>query len=113
MVFATGHDANGDTLPDWANLALKGTTVAVYMGRSVAARVAGRLIEAGLAASTPVAVIENASRRGRRAYAGRLDELETLADRPDSSAPVLFIIGSVVAHGAIEAEPAPLSALAA
>ena len=75
LVFATGHDADGDTLPGWAGLALSGATVAVYMGRTVAAKVAARLIEAGLAAATPVAVIENASRPDRRAYAGRLDEL--------------------------------------
>jgi uroporphyrin-III C-methyltransferase/precorrin-2 dehydrogenase/sirohydrochlorin ferrochelatase len=62
LVFVTGHDADGETLPGWAGLALTGTTVAVYMGRSVAARVAARLIESGLASSTPVAVIENASR---------------------------------------------------
>ena len=36
LVFATGHDADGETLPGWAGLALSGATVAVYMGRSVA-----------------------------------------------------------------------------
>jgi uroporphyrin-III C-methyltransferase/precorrin-2 dehydrogenase/sirohydrochlorin ferrochelatase len=113
LVFATGHDADGETLPDWAGLALKGTTVAVYMGRSVAAKVAARLIEAGLSVSTPVAVIENASRADRRAYAGRLDELANLAARPDLTGPVLFLIGDVVARGAIAAEPAALAALAA
>ncbi len=40
LVFATGHDADGETLPDWAGLALRGATVAVYMGRTVAASVA-------------------------------------------------------------------------
>src|SRR5690606_34807050 len=55
LVFATGHDADGKTLPGWSSLALAGATVAVYMGRTVAADVAARLIEAGLSASTPVA----------------------------------------------------------
>ena len=113
LVFATGHDADGETLPGWAGLALQGTTVAVYMGRTVAAKVAARLIEAGLAASTPVAVIENASRTDRRAYAGRLDELARIAARPELTGPVLFIVGEVVAAGAIAAEPAALTALAA
>jgi uroporphyrin-III C-methyltransferase/precorrin-2 dehydrogenase/sirohydrochlorin ferrochelatase len=40
LVFATGHNAKSETLPDWAGLALKGATVAVYMGRTVAASVA-------------------------------------------------------------------------
>ena len=71
------------------------------MGRTVAGKVAARLIEAGLAASTPVAVIENASRPDRRAYAGRLDELAELARRPELTGPVIIIIGEVVAAGAI------------
>jgi uroporphyrin-III C-methyltransferase/precorrin-2 dehydrogenase/sirohydrochlorin ferrochelatase len=109
LVFATGHDADGETLPGWAGLALSGVTIAVYMGRSVAAKVASRLIEAGLPAATPVAVIENASRADRRAYSGRLDELAEIADRPELSGPVLIIVGEVVAAGAIAATPALLS----
>ena len=111
LVFATGHDADGKTLPDWANLALAGATVAVYMGRSVAGDVAARLIEAGLKPSTPVAVIENASRADRRAYAGRLDELGLIASRPELVGPVLILVGEVVALGNIAETPAALSEL--
>lgn len=113
LVFATGHDADGATLPGWAGLALSGTTVAVYMGRAVAAAVAARLIEAGLAASTPVAVIENASRREARAFAGRLDELVRLTAGTDPQAPVLIIIGEVVAAGAFADAPGALAEIAA
>ncbi|WP_336798933.1 siroheme synthase CysG [Kaistia sp. MMO-174] len=113
LVVATGHDMRGDTLPDWAGLALSGATVAVYMGRSVATKVAGKLIENGLAPSTPVAVIENASRPERRAYAGRLDELAGIADRPELDGPVVIIVGRVVAESALGATPLPLVALAA
>ena len=113
LVFATGHCADGETLPDWADLALRGATVAVYMGRTVAAKVAMKLIEAGMSAATPVAVIENASRVDRRAYAGRLNELAALADRPEITGPVLIIVGEVVAAGAIAGVPAALTELAA
>jgi uroporphyrin-III C-methyltransferase/precorrin-2 dehydrogenase/sirohydrochlorin ferrochelatase len=112
LVFATGHDADGDTLPGWAGLALAGATVAVYMGRTVAAKVARRLIEAGLAASTPVAVIENASRTDRRAYAGRLDQLAVIAGGHDLTGPVLILVGEVVALGNIAETPAALAELA-
>jgi len=113
LVFAAGQDADGDTLPGWAGLALSGATVAVYMGKAVAAKVAARLVEAGLKASTPVAVIENASRPDRRIYAGRLDELAALAGRPELTGPVLIIVGEVVAAGAIAEKPAALAELAA
>ncbi len=113
LVFATGHTADGETLPDWAGLALSGATVAVYMGRTVAPQVATQLIAAGLSAATPVAVIENASRADHRAYAGRLDELASLAARPEIAGPVLIIVGDVVAAGAIAGVPAALTELAA
>ena len=113
LVFATGHTVDGETLPDWAGLALRGTTVVVYMGRTVAARVAARLIAAGLSAATPVAVIENASRVDAHAYAGRLDELASLAGRPEIAGPVLIIVGEVVAAGALLRAPAALAELAA
>jgi uroporphyrin-III C-methyltransferase/precorrin-2 dehydrogenase/sirohydrochlorin ferrochelatase len=83
------------------------------MGKSVGARVALQLVEAGLNAATPVAVIENASRPDRRLYAGRLSELAALAGRPELTGPVLIIVGEVVAAGAIAAKPSALSELAA
>lgn len=76
LVFATGHDQNSETLPDWAGFLLQGMTVAVYMGRSVARRVAARLISAGLTPETPVALIENASRTDEAFYYGTLQNLQ-------------------------------------
>jgi uroporphyrin-III C-methyltransferase/precorrin-2 dehydrogenase/sirohydrochlorin ferrochelatase len=113
LVFATGVDADGDTLPGWAGVALKGATVAVYMGRAVAGKVAAQLIEAGLSPATPVAVIENASHPGARAFAGRLDELHRIAASAKIAGAVLIIIGEVVAESAILSKPTPLAALAA
>ncbi|ODT06308.1 MAG: uroporphyrinogen-III C-methyltransferase [Mesorhizobium sp. SCN 65-20] len=109
MVFTTGHDLKGGTLPDWARLAISGATVAVYMGRSVAADVAGRLIEAGLSPDTAVAVVENASLRNCRRFHGTLADLPSLEGRTDLDGPVMTIIGDAVA-GANFARSEPLSA---
>jgi uroporphyrin-III C-methyltransferase/precorrin-2 dehydrogenase/sirohydrochlorin ferrochelatase len=97
MVFTTGHDLKGNSLPDWAKLAISGATVAVYMGRSVAADVAGRLIDAGLSADTAVAVVENASLENRRRFHGTLADLPSLEARSDLGGPVMTIIGDAVA----------------
>ncbi len=106
LVFATGHDQAGDTLPGWAGLALCGATVAVYMARSVAGKVAGRLLEAGMPSATPVAVIENATRDERRLLTGSLADLPALADHRDVTGPALILIGEAVARGALAgAEP--------
>ena len=99
MVFTTGHDLKGGALPDWARLAIEGTTVAVYMGRSVAAEVAQRLIDAGLSPDTAVAVVENASLPSRRRLHGTLADLPVLQGRADLTGPVLTIIGDAVAGG--------------
>ncbi|TIR26457.1 MAG: uroporphyrinogen-III C-methyltransferase [Mesorhizobium sp.] len=102
MVFTTGHDLKGNSLPDWAKLAISGATVAVYMGRSVAAEVAGRLIEAGLSPDTAVAVVENASLGTRRRFHGTLADLPSLEERADLTGPVMTIIGDAVAGGNFE-----------
>ncbi|WP_173932567.1 siroheme synthase CysG [Chelativorans sp. Marseille-P2723] len=97
LVFTTGHDLKGGPLPDWARLAIDGATVAVYMGRSSAAEVAGRLQKAGLSPDTAVAVVENASLVNRRLFHGTLSDLPALASRTDIPGPVLTIIGDAVA----------------
>jgi uroporphyrin-III C-methyltransferase/precorrin-2 dehydrogenase/sirohydrochlorin ferrochelatase len=97
LIFTTGHDLTGDVLPDWASLAVSGATIAVYMGRSVAASVAARLIAAGLPAETTVAVIENASRHDKRMLHGVLSDLPGLDARTDLTGPVMVIIGDAVA----------------
>lgn len=102
MVFTTGHDLKGGTLPDWAKLAISGATVAVYMGRSVAAEVASRLIEAGLSPDTAVAVVENASLASRRRFHGTLADLPSLEDRADLTGPVMTVIGDAVAGANFE-----------
>ncbi len=106
LVFATGHNAKSETLPEWAGLALKGATVAVYMGRTVAAAVARKLVAAGMRPETPVAIIENAAHPEERQFAGRLNELCELEGRPEIDGPVLIVIGEAVGHAALEkAEP--------
>ena len=102
LVFTTGHDLTGDVLPDWASLAVSGATIAVYMGRTVAASVAGRLMQAGLPPETTVAVSENASRRERRLMHGILRDLPDLESRDELSGPVMVIIGDAVAGANFE-----------
>ncbi len=102
LIFTTGHDLAGDILPDWARLAVSGATIAVYMGRSVAASVATRLMNAGLDANTTVAVIENASRSYRRLMHGTLKDLPELEHRDELAGPVMVIIGDAVAGANFE-----------
>jgi uroporphyrin-III C-methyltransferase/precorrin-2 dehydrogenase/sirohydrochlorin ferrochelatase len=109
LVFTTGHDLKGRSLPDWARLAIDGATVAVYMGRSNSADVAGRLIEAGLSPDTAVAGVENASLPSRRLLHGTLADLPSLQGRGELAGPVMTIIGDAVA-GADFSKSMPIAA---
>jgi uroporphyrin-III C-methyltransferase/precorrin-2 dehydrogenase/sirohydrochlorin ferrochelatase len=97
LVFTTGHDLTGAALPDWARLAVSGATLCVYMGRTVAASVATRLIEAGLPADMTVAIVENASRGDKRLFHGTLADLPALERRAELTGPVMVVIGDAVA----------------
>jgi uroporphyrin-III C-methyltransferase/precorrin-2 dehydrogenase/sirohydrochlorin ferrochelatase len=79
------------------------------MGRSIAADVAQRLMEAGLSPDTAVAVVENASQSARRLFHGTLADLPSLQARTDLAGPVMTIIGDAVA-GANFSKSTPLSA---
>ncbi|WP_422370000.1 siroheme synthase CysG [Hoeflea sp.] len=109
LVFTTGHDLTGASLPDWARLAISGATLCVYMGRTVAASVASRLIEAGLAADMTVAIVENASRGDRRLFHGTLADLPALESRDELTGPVMVVIGDAVA-GAEFSNSTPIAA---
>ena len=103
VVIVTGHDLEGETLPNWTDLALKGTTVAVYMGKTVAAKVSDQLISAGLDKDTPVVAVENASRTNEAIFKGSIADLAEFSKRDEVSGPVLFVIGEVVDFADVQA----------
>lgn len=98
VTFVTGHaKAGGVPDLDWPSLAKRGQTVSVYMGVGTASTIAEKLIEAGRAPQTPVAVIENGTRENEvRAY-GMLEELPQLIEAHGIKGPALLIIGEVTA----------------
>jgi uroporphyrin-III C-methyltransferase/precorrin-2 dehydrogenase/sirohydrochlorin ferrochelatase/uroporphyrin-III C-methyltransferase len=96
--FITGHCRNDQELAlDWAGLADPATTLVVYMGLANADQISARLIEAGLPAATPAAVIERGTTPGERALRTTLGELPATLVASAVRAPVLLVIGRVVA----------------
>ena len=94
----TGHGAEG-TVPghDWAAPARASGTIAAYMASRTLATVAARLIAAGLAGSTPAAVVEHASRPHQRKLFGTLATVPGLLATRDFGGPTMVLIGDVVA----------------
>lgn len=103
VVFATAHGAKDQELHHWAALAEAGVTLGIYMGKSVAGRVSGKLIEAGMRAEIPVGIVVNAGRdgtvaSGRRIYRGTLGELGG-NHAAFAGGPALILIGEAVKAG--------------
>ena len=98
LVIATAEGKAGEPELDWAALAKPRQTLAIYMGIGAAARVAERLLAGGLAASTPIAVIENGTRPDQRVLTGRLAELGPIIARASIQGPALIIVGEVAAR---------------
>jgi len=99
VTFVTGHASAGQEPDlDWESLAKANQTVVIYMGVSTAAGIAGRLIGAGRAGSTPALVVENASRADERRI------VTTLAGLPEAATqvagPALLIVGEAMALAA-------------
>lgn len=100
LTFVTAHARAGEVLDlDWDTLADPEATLAVYMGKASARMLSDRLIAAGLAGDTPVAMVENASLPEERTFRTRLDLLPLAARTALGDGPALLLIGRAVGHG--------------
>ena len=100
VAFVTPRVGPGEAENDWVQAVIAADTVALYMASGEAEEISARLIKAGKAASTPIAVVENASLPSARI------EFSTLANLADSIAalnlegPALILVGEVYRQGA-------------
>ena len=98
LTFVTGHAKSGGVPNlDWDSLAKPMQTVVVFMGVGTAPSISEKLIHAGRATSTPVAVIENGTRPNEIRVYGTLAELPHLITRAGIKGPALLVIGEVSA----------------
>ncbi len=85
-----------DTL-DWHALAAPRQTLVFYMGVAALARIQAQLLDAGLPAATPFALVENGSRPGQRVVSGHLRHLADAAATHAVQSPALLVVGEVAA----------------
>jgi uroporphyrin-III C-methyltransferase / precorrin-2 dehydrogenase / sirohydrochlorin ferrochelatase len=95
-VLVTGHTKDGELALDWAMLARPRQTVVIYMGSETLSTIARQLLQHGLAASTPVALIENGTTDREQRVVGTLATIERQALHAQLDGPTLFVIGEVV-----------------
>lgn len=95
--FVTGHCKKDGQELDWQSLAKANQTLAIYMGVIKSPHIQGELLKHGRKADTPVAIIENGTRKNQRVVTGQLGELADLIERNSIISPALLIIGEVAA----------------
>ena len=101
--FITGHLRDGGCELDWPTLAQPGQTLVFYMGLGSLAIIGERLQAHGLAARTPLALIEQGTTRRQRVHLGTLGNLPSGGEVDKICPPTLIIVGDVVTlHDALD-----------
>lgn len=108
VVFATPRVGEGEDVSDWAPAVANADTAVLYMGAGQAAKIAAVLEGQGMAGSTPVVIVENASLPGTRQIGCTLRELREGLDL-GCSGPALMMFGNVFAGRAQDLAAAELA----
>lgn len=94
-VFIPGHLKDGGEL-NWRALAEPRQTLVVYMGLHALGSICERLIDAGLSAATPAALVQDGTLQSQRVLIADLASLPAKAAEVTMRPPTLLIIGEVV-----------------
>jgi uroporphyrin-III C-methyltransferase len=93
LIFITNHHSSASDTGDWPASISPTATVVVYMPGYAYAATARQLGAAGLKASTPCAIISQATRPEERIYKTIVEDLHSAPRLP---APTLLVVGEVV-----------------
>lgn len=96
--FITGHlQEDGALHLPWKSLANPKKTLVFYMGLGSLEEISSELMQAGLAADTPAALIGNGTYANQQVVRGTLAQLQEMADNAYLTPPTLTVVGKVVA----------------
>ncbi|MFL5561361.1 MAG: uroporphyrinogen-III C-methyltransferase [Gemmatimonadaceae bacterium] len=99
VTFVTGHEdpSQPEGRTDWAALARSGGTIVLYMGVKTLPRIADALAAGGMSLDTPAAAVQWGTHPGQRTVIATLGTLAARAAAAGIGAPVITVIGPVVA----------------
>jgi uroporphyrin-III C-methyltransferase len=96
VVFVTGHLRDGTVNLDWPALARLNQTVVFYMGVGGIDEICRQMINHGLPANHPAAVVQNGTTIRQRVLTADLASLPGKVKAAGVTSPALIIVGSVV-----------------
>lgn len=94
--FIAGHHRSGKLTLNWPQLAQSNQTLVFYMGLNGMETICQQLIQHGLDANTPVALVEKGTSDRQQVFAGTLESLPSMVRSAGAKAPTLIIVGAVV-----------------
>lgn len=96
VTIVTGHEGPTHSTVNWEALATLGGTIVVMMGVAALPRLTQRLLNGGLCASTPAAVIEQGTTPQQRVVTGTLADIAERVIAAGLCSPAVIVIGAVV-----------------
>lgn len=94
--FVTGHLKDGTINLNWKQLASPNQTIVIYMGLVGLEKICTALIDHGLPANYPIAVIQQGTTPQQRVITGTLSDMPQRVGTADIKPPTLIIVGTVV-----------------
>ena len=94
--FLTGHTKDGGVPLQWDILVKEQQTLVFYMGLAGLPVICEQLLQHGMSANTPVAIIQQGTTQNQKVVVGDLDKIAELAAQSEIQAPTIIIIGEVV-----------------
>jgi uroporphyrin-III C-methyltransferase/precorrin-2 dehydrogenase/sirohydrochlorin ferrochelatase len=92
----TGHLKDGTMNLNWEQLAQPGQTVVFYMGLVGLPIIIANLIEHGVPADMPIALVQQGTTHMQKVYAGTLSNILAQVEADPPAPPTLVIVGQVV-----------------
>ena len=96
VLFVTGHLKDGTMNLNWDALVQPNQTVVVYMGLLGAKQLCKQLVDHGMAAETPMALVQQATTVNQKVFVGTLESMPQIIDTNTIKPPTLIIVGDVV-----------------
>ena len=111
ITFMTAHDAKGYAEHDWRQLVRSGQALAIYMGRTSAPFLQGRLLMAGADRNLVVTCIENISRPSERHFVSTLAKFAQQLKEEQWGGPLIILVGIGETAARISVSPSDLRAV--
>ena len=96
LTLVTGHESEGSTGIKWGALAQLDGTIVFMMGFANLPTIVKKLIEHGMPADRPAAVISNGTRPEQQTVSGTLTDIEAKAGAASMSTPAIIVVGEVI-----------------